>query len=318
MILNILNVVLGIVLVLYGADVLTKGSCGLARRLKVSEMMIGLTIVAFGTSMPEFVISFVSALGGSADLAVGNVVGSNVFNSLCIVGIAAMVCPISILRSTVRKDMPFAMFASIILIVMCIGFGNLSLKGNLITRFDGVILLLCFAFFMIVTLRNAKKSVNQDGVTKTDVNEMKIFKVILYLLIGLGLLIGGSECLVKGAKSIAQMLNVSESIIGLTIVACGTSLPELATSVVAAKKGSPELAIGNVIGSNVFNILWILGATSLVCPLNIQGITIVDIAMMFLGMLILWLFSFTQYKVERWEGVVMFLLFLGYMFYLVY
>lgn len=315
---SILKIIFGIVAVIWGADLLTKGACALARRMKVSEMLIGLTIVAFGTSMPEFVISIVSALTGSADIAVGNIVGSNIFNTLCIVGITAIVCPITILRTTVRRDIPFSIGASILLLVLCMDSFGLNLEGSTLSRFDGIILLLFFAVFFYIVIRNGKTGESTEETDDNTPQVTALWKMILFIIIGLAMLIGGGEVMVSGAKSIAQALGISESVIGLTVVACGTSLPELATSVVAARKGSSELAIGNVLGSNVFNILWILGATSLISPLHIQGISVIDMGTMLLGVFLMWLFCFTKYKVQRWEGIVMFSIYLAYMIYLIH
>ena len=306
---SILGIIIGGAMVIYGADRLTEGSVALARRLKMSEMVIGLTIVAFGTSMPEFVISLVSGIKGSADIAVGNIVGSNIFNTLMIVGMSALVCPITIARTTVKRDIPFTVLASILMINVWS-----YTKGSQLTAIDGSILLLLFAAFMFITFKGNSNSIQNNGEIKKNTI---LFHTIIYIILGLILLIGGSEIFVSCAKKIALSLNVSESVIGLTIVACGTSLPELATSVVAAKKGRSELAIGNVIGSNVFNILWILGFTSLICPLNIRGMNITDFAVMLGSILLVWLFAFTSYKIKRWEGAVLVTIFLLYTIYLI-
>ncbi len=306
---SILGIIIGGAMVIYGADRLTEGSVALARRLKMSEMVIGLTIVAFGTSMPEFVISLVSGIKGSADIAVGNIVGSNIFNTLMIVGMSALVCPITIARTTVKRDIPFTVLASILMINVWS-----YTKGSQLTAIDGSILLLLFTAFMFITFKGNSNSIQNNGEIKKNIT---LFHTIIYIILGLILLIGGSEIFVSYAKKIALSLNVSESVIGLTIVACGTSLPELATSVVAAKKGRSELAIGNVLGSNVFNILWILGFTSLICPLNIQGMNITDFAVMLGSILLVWLFAFTSYKIKRWEGAVLVTIFLLYTIYLI-
>lgn len=311
---SILGIIIGGAMVIYGADRLTEGSVALARRLKMSEMVIGLTIVAFGTSMPEFVISLVSGIKGSADLAVGNIVGSNIFNTLMIVGMSALVCPITIARTTIKKDIPFTVIASIIMIILCYGNGWSNTTGSQLTAIDGFILLFLFVAFMFITLKsNHNTPQNTDKIKENTT----LTRTVIYIIEGLMLLIVGSEIFVNSAKEIALSLNVSESVIGLTIVACGTSLPELATSVVAAKKGRSELAIGNVLGSNVFNILWILGFTSLICPLNIQGMNITDFAVMLGSILLVWLFAFTSYKIKRWEGAVLVTIFLLYTIYLI-
>lgn len=314
MILNVLFILVGIVLVLWGADRLTDGAVAVAEKMKMPQIVIGLTIVAMGTSMPEFCVSLVSALKGTTDLAVGNIVGSNIFNTLLIVGVSAWVAPMTILKSTVRKDIPFALFASVILLIMC-------LDGN-ISRLDADILFVLFLVFMYVTLKGAKTK-EDDTTAKTDSIEdnkkpMAAWLSIVWIIVGLACLIGGSNLFVEGATKVAEHIGVSEAVIGLTIVAGGTSLPELATSVVSARKGNSGIAIGNVLGSNVFNILAILGVTGVITPMHLQGITMLDLSMMVVSTLLVWLFSFTKYKIARWEGVVLTIVFIGYMVVLCY
>lgn len=309
MIVNILMIIAGVVLVLWGADRLTDGAVALAERMEIPQIVIGLTIVALGTSAPEFCVSLVSALKGTADLAVGNVVGSNIFNAMLIVGVAAMVAPMTILPSTVRKDVPVALLASVALTVMVLMDGDLS-------RVDAALLFVGFLIFMWITLRGAKGShaIEQEQAAPRGYS---VLKSVGLLVLGLACLVVGSNIFVDGATSVAQTLGVSGAVIGLTIVAGGTSLPELATSVVAARKGNSGIAIGNVLGSNVLNILLILGAAGLICPMQVQGITLVDFAMMTISVLLLWLFSYTKLTVARWEGAVLTAIFLGYMGWLV-
>ncbi len=314
MILNVLFILVGIVLVLWGADRLTDGAVAVAEKMKMPQIVIGLTIVAMGTSMPEFCVSLVSALKGTTDLAVGNIVGSNIFNTLLIVGVSAWVAPMTILKSTVRKDIPFALFASLVLLIMC-------LDGN-ISRLDAGILFVLFLVFMYVTLKGAKTK-DDDTTAKTESIEdkkkpMAAWLSIVWIIVGLACLIGGSNLFVEGATKVAEHIGVSEAVIGLTIVAGGTSLPELATSVVSARKGNSGIAIGNVLGSNVFNILAILGVTGVITPMHLQGITMLDLSMMVFSTLLVWLFSFTKYKIARWEGVVLTIVFIGYMVVLCY
>lgn len=309
MIVNILMIVAGVVLVLWGADRLTDGAVALAERMEIPQIVIGLTIVALGTSAPEFCVSLVSALKGTADLAVGNVVGSNIFNTMLIVGVAAMVAPMTILPSTIKKDVPVALVASVALTVMVLMDGDLS-------RVDAALLFVGFLAFMWITLRGAKGShaIEQEQAAPRGYS---VLKSVGLLVLGLACLVVGSNIFVDGATSVAQTLGVSEAVIGLTIVAGGTSLPELATSVVAARKGNSGIAIGNVLGSNVLNILLILGAAGLICPMQVQGITLVDFAMMTISVLLLWLFSYTKLTVARWEGAVLTAIFLSYMGWLV-
>lgn len=314
MLLNALWIVVGVVLVLWGADRLTEGAVAVAERLRVPQIVIGLTIVALGTSMPELCVSVVSALKGTPDLAVGNVVGSNIFNALLIVGVAALVAPMTILRSTVFKDVPCALVASVVLLMMC-------QNDWVITRLDGAILFVFFLVFMRLTIKGATSA--QPAPQEAEEKEasaakqpMKGWLAGLWMVVGLAALIGGSNLFVGGATEVARALNVSDAVIGLTIVAGGTSLPELATSVVAAKKGNSGIAIGNVLGSNVLNILFILGLTGMISPMHIEGITNVDLYMMLVSTIMIWFFSFTKYTIERWEGAVLVLTFCGYMWYL--
>lgn len=326
MLLNALWIVVGVVLVLWGADRLTEGAVAVAERLRVPQIVIGLTIVALGTSMPELCVSVVSALKDTPDLAVGNVVGSNIFNALLIVGVAALVAPMTILRSTVFKDVPCALVASVVLLMMC-------QNDWVITRLDGAILFVFFLVFMRLTIKGATSAqpVAQpvqgeptQGQTAQEAaadeasakQPMKGWLAGLWMVVGLAALIGGSNLFVGGATEVARALNVSDAVIGLTIVAGGTSLPELATSVVAAKKGNSGIAIGNVLGSNVLNILFILGLTGMISPMHIEGITNVDLYMMLVSTIMIWFFSFTKYTIERWEGAVLVLTFGGYMWYL--
>lgn len=314
MLLNALWILVGVVLVLWGADRLTEGAVAVAERLRVPQIVIGLTIVALGTSMPELCVSVVSALKGTPDLAVGNVVGSNIFNALLIVGVAALVAPMTILRSTVFKDVPCALVASVVLLMMC-------QNDWVITRLDGAILFVFFLVFMRLTIKGATSA--QPAPQEAEEKEasagkqpMKGWLAGLWMVVGLAALIGGSNLFVGGATEVARALNVSDAVIGLTIVAGGTSLPELATSVVAAKKGNSGIAIGNVLGSNVLNILFILGLTGMISPMHIEGITNVDLYMMLVSTIMIWFFSFTKYTIERWEGAVLVLTFGGYMWYL--
>jgi len=303
---SILYILIGIVMVLWGADRLTDGASAIARRLNVPQIVIGLTVVAMGTSMPEFFVSLVSALKGTADMAVGNVVGSNIFNTMLIVGVAAVLAPMAISRNTVRKDIPCALGASLMLAAMCF--------DNEISRWDAALLLVAFIAFLGYTLHLARSRKDEEEPIRRE----SMLKASFFVVIGLACLIIGSNLFVTAATVIAKSLGVSDAVVGLTIVAGGTSLPELATSVVAAMKGRSAIAIGNIVGSNVFNILMILGVTGLICPMNIQGITPVDMAVLVGSSLLLWGFSRTRYTVERWEGVLLALLYCGYLGWLIH
>ena len=289
---------------LWGADRLTDGAVAVAEKMKMPQIVIGLTIVAMGTSMPEFCVSLISALKGTSDLAVGNIVGSNIFNTLLIVGVSALVAPMSIMKTTVRKDIPFALVASALLLIMCL--------DEDISRIDAAILFVMFLIFMYITLRGAK--VQGTDVEEKEKKPMATWLSVVWILVGLACLIGGSNLFVDGATAVATKLGVSEAVIGLTIVAGGTSLPELATSVVSARKGNSGIAIGNVLGSNVFNVLAILGLTGVISPMTLKRITMTDLSMMVISIILIWLFSFTKYKIERWEGAILTAVFVGYIY----
>ena len=296
MMLDIVFIVLGVWCVLKGADYLTEGAAAVARRMHIPEMIIGLTIVAAGTSAPELFVSVVSALKGTSDLAVGNVVGSNIMNTMLIVGVAAMVA----------KDLPFTVGASMLLLFLAF--------DHFLGHVGGFLLLAAFALFMAYSIYRASGSEEQEDAPK---EQLSAFKNTCYVLGGLLLLIVGSNVFVDHASNLALQMGVSEGVVGLTVVAGGTSLPELATTVVAARKGQSALAIGNVIGSNVFNILLILGLTATIHPLQIEGITTIDMAVMLLSVTFVWLFAFTRFKVERWEGFVLLIGYLAYLAWLI-
>ena len=325
MIINIVYIVVGVALVLWGADRLTEGASSLARGMNVPEIIIGLTIVAAGTSAPEMFVSVVSALKGTSDLAVGNVLGSNIFNTMLIVGCSAVVAPMAVAPSTVKKDIPFAVVASLLLFMLCFDdMDSPHLWGNEISRSDGIILLVGFLLFMIYTFKSARKQGLMPTEEEMEDNKelpkdySKLWRNLSFIVLGLACLIIGSNLFVDAASYVAHRYGVRQSVVGLTIVAGGTSLPELATSVVAAYKGRSAIAIGNVLGSNVFNILLILGTTAVIQPLRIMGITIVDLTMILVSVGIVWLFAYTKYSVSRREGFLLILGFLAYMAWLLY
>ena len=308
MLLSIAYILIGVIAVLWGADKFTDGAAAIARKMNIPEIVIGLTIVAMGTSAPELFTSVVSALKGSTGLALGNIVGSNIFNSLLIVGAAAAVAPIPISQVTIVKDIPFALVSSLLLTAVC-------LDGNL-TRLDSLLLLIGFALFLAYTLQMARNGTTEDSKSETS---QALWKNILFIIIGLACLIVGSNLFVNGASTVAEQLGISDAIIGLTIVAGGTSLPELATSIISARKGQSGIAIGNVVGCNVFNILAILGITGFISPMrNLGGITTIDFTMLILSIILVWAMSFTKHKIERWEGFTLigiFALYLGWLIY---
>lgn len=296
--------IVGIVFILWGADRFTDGAIALARRFQINELVIGLTIVAFGTSLPEFITSFWGAFKGNSGVSVGNIIGSNLFNTLVIVGASALVTPIIIKASSVKKEIPFSLLASIAFILLCFDKLLNQQPIDYISRADGLILLLFFAIFLSYTFSAAKQ---QDANEETEIHTppLALTKVAFYLIIGLAVLIWGGDLFVSRAIQIAHNFGISEAVIGLTIVAAGTSLPELATSVFAAKKGSSDLAIGNVVGSNIFNIFFVMGACAAMFPLPVGDISYLDFAMLIISTLLLWWFAATGRKISRIEGIIL-------------
>ena len=299
-----MNVILlfgGLILILLGANGLTDGASSVARRFRIPPIVIGLTIVSFGTSAPELAVSVSSAIQGNADFAIGNVVGSNLFNTLMIVGCTALVAPIVITHNTLRKEIPLSILSSIVLLIcandVLLNYG----VGNVISRTDGLLLLCFFAIFMGYTFAIARKRDNPDQ--EEDFKQLPVFRSIIYIVAGLAALIFGGDWFVKGASGIARSFGVSEAVIGLTLVAGGTSLPELATSIVAALKKNPEIAIGNAIGSNLFNIFFVLGCSATITPLKLNGITNFDLLSLVGAGILLWIFGlfFAKRTITRIE-----------------
>ncbi len=315
---NVLLLLLGLGLILAGANYLTDGASALAKKMNISPLVIGLTIVAFGTSAPELTVSVVSAIKGSAELAIGNVVGSNIANILMIVGITAIVAPIKIKQSTIAREIPLVILSSIVVLICAndifLGTGS----ENVLNRADGLIMLCFFAIFLSYTFAIARNHGNEES--ETEIKSLPLWRCALYIVGGLVALIWGGRLFVDGSSEIARALGVSESIIGLTLVAIGTSLPELATTVVAALKKNPEIAIGNVIGSNLFNVFFVLATTATITPLSMGGITNFDLFCQ-LGASVLFLLVAKYYKsrmITRAEGFVMILCYLFYTGYLIY
>lgn len=314
---DILWIVAGLVLILVGSDWLVEGASGVARKYGISEFIIGMTIVGIGTSMPELVSSLISAIQGHGDMALGNVTGSNICNILLILGVTALISPIKYTRSNIRKDIPFAILVSLFLIVMlynCFGlFGEMGTPG--ISRVDALYLLLIFAVFMIDSFKSAKNGAEEEDAS---VKPMPMGKAIIYVLLGLAGLIFGGQVFVDHTVSIAERFHVSEAFISITLMAVGTSLPELATCAVAAMKGKNQLALGNVIGSNIFNITLIIGTSAAISPFEIQSISTVDMGMVIVVVVLLWLaaFTFKKKKLDRVEGVIFLLAYIAYITYL--
>ncbi len=301
----------GLVLILLGANCLTDGASSLAKRFKISDLVIGLTVVAFGTSAPELAVSLSSAIKGSADIAIGNVVGSNMFNTLMIVGCTAFFAPIVVTRNTLLKEIPLCILASVALLAISNDMLLDKQPLDVVSRTDGFLLLLFFIIFMVYTFSIARQHGDEEA---EEVKQIPLWLSLIYIIGGLAALVFGGNIFVDGATGIARSLGVSESVIGLTLVAGGTSLPELATSVVAALKKNPEMAIGNVVGSNLFNIFLVLGASATITPLNLIGITNFDLLSLVIASVILWFFGvfYKKRTITRVEGTILVVCYIAY------
>ena len=305
-----LFLVVGLVLLVKGADWLVDGASKLAKRLGVTDLVIGLTIVAFGTSMPEFVVNMVSVADGATDLAITNILGSNIINTLVILGCSALVCPLVAQRSTVRLDIPLNIVAGVLVLVFVFISSPMEPKG--LSRVEGLALLVVFAAFLVYTFYTAKA----DATTTTESTPFPLWKCVVLILAGLVCLVVGGEMIVKSAVAIARYCGVAESVIGLTIVALGTSLPELATSVVAAFKHNNDIAIGNVVGSNIFNVFFILGTSAIIKHLPVYPGIEIDAALVAVSALAVWLLLCNKNRsINRWGGALLLVLYAGYLTY---
>lgn len=306
---------IGFLILVKGADYFVEGSSEIATVLRIPPLLIGLTIVAFGTSAPEAAVSISAALKGTGDIAVGNVVGSNLFNVIFILGITAMIQPLVVERQTVIKEIPFALLGSVVLLVL-IADRYLIQSNALLSRGDGVILLTYFSIFLYYIFEVAKNSREQFELEDLDSAPVNVVKYVIYTVGGLAAIIFGGDMVVKNAIVIATALGMSETLVGLTIVAVGTSLPELITSVTAALKNKSEIAVGNIIGSNIFNIFFVLGASSVIHPIVVDSAILVDALFMIASTIILFIFSHTHSKITRGEGAAFMLMYAGYMAYI--
>ena len=305
--------IISFVAIIYGANWFVDGAVGIARRLKISDFVIGAVIVGVGTSLPELVVSLKGAFDGNSSVSIGNVVGSNIFNVLAILSLTAIVYPVTISRSNLRKDIPMCLALSLGLLILTFNFFNGTQPS--LNRFDGIALLAFFAFFMYDSLRNGK----QEGGTPdelTDAKPISLGKAIAMIVVGAAVLVIGCDSFVDQAIVIARSLGVSDAFISITLIACGTSLPELAASIAAALKKNTQLALGNIIGSNLFNISLILGLSSQVVTLDAPNITIVDYVVMVGAVVLTWLLGIKG-KLGRGAGLVMFACFIGYLAYLI-
>ena len=315
MVLQVVLLILGFIALIKGADIFVDGSSSLAALFKVPSVIIGLTIVALGTSAPELAVSTSAALKGSNEIAVSNVVGSNLFNLLMVLGVCAMIKPVPIEKMIKKRDFPFSIIVTLLLFVaLLIGvlttvdFSAVQMSDNVTTvsRPIGIALLLVFIGYIVVLIRSAKKNKTEGEAVKT----MSPLKSVLFILLGVALIIAGGQFVVNAAKYIAAAFGMSETLIGLTVVALGTSLPELVTSVVASRKGENALAVGNVVGSNIFNLLMILGVSASLHPIPVNFASMIDFAILIVVSVLVYVFSLTN-KINRAEGAVMILLYAG-------
>ena len=315
MLLQTAILIAGLVLILFGANYLVDGSSSIARRFGLSEFVIGLTIVGIGTSTPEMVVSFLSAFQGKADMAIGNIVGSNIFNTMLILGVTALICPLTITRNAIRRDIPLNIIVTMLLIVLGLNATLFGIgEGDVLSRVDGAILLAIFAWYMWSSFKN--DSVDDES---EDIKSYSLGVSVLLIIGGLAALVIGGRLFVNAATEIARLFGVSDKFIAITVMAAGTSMPELATSVVAAIKGRGQLALGNVVGSNISNILLILGGSALIHPLSFGGMTTVDLAVC-LGCTLFILLSAATFKrkqLDKIEGAILVLGMAAYMWHLI-
>ncbi len=317
MLIPILLLAVGLVMLLFGGEIFIRGSASLARRLKVSPIVIGLTVVAFGTSAAELVVNILAALHGSPDIAIGNILGSNISNILLVLGISAMIYPISVKGGTIWKEIPFGILATVILFILSadLYFGN-GIE-NVLTRGDGLILMGFFIIFLYYTFGLSKVKADETEKVKVYSRAMTLF----YVLAGLLSLVLGGKLLVDNGVILARMWGMSELFIGLTIVAVGTSLPELAASAIAAYHHHDDLAIGNVVGSNIFNVLWVLGLTPIITPINFNHDANTDVIIAIGVASLLFVFMFlgkkgNRYKLKRWQGAIFIMLYISYILFI--
>ena len=311
MILNIILLIVGFVLLIKGADVFVEGASKVAAMLHIPQIVIGLTIVAFGTSAPEAAVSIASAYKGTAGIAIGNIIGSNIANVLLILGVAGMIGELVVKKNTFFIESPFVIVITIVLLF-------LGVNGKNINRIDGAILWMFFLVFLYYLYRLTKKGDDSaiDDVPELDQND-RLWKLIIMIVLGIICVVVGSQVTVDAASSIAKEFGVSDRIIGLTIVSIGTSLPELVTSIVAARKNEVDMAVGNAIGSNIFNILMVLGIASASSPLQLIGENVIDIIVLVVFSVVVWIFGATKKKISRTEGIAMICMYLCYSAYII-
>ncbi len=313
-----LLLIVGFVLLIKGADAFVSGASSIAKKFNISDLVIGLTVVAFGTSAPELAVSTTAALSGQNAIAISNVVGSNIFNILVVLGVCAIIVPINVHSAVLKREFPFAIVSSGILVFMLVDTFYKKTDVNILSRFDGIVLLLLFIAFMVNILKGAKGTLSEEVEINEEeaVKELSTLASLLMVVFGLAAVVLGGDLVVKESSAIATSFGVSQTLIGLTIVAMGTSLPELVTSVIACRKGNSDMALGNVIGSNIFNVIFILGVSSVISPIEVERVALYDAALALILTLIAFFMSKTKNTISRVEGICMLLIFVGYNIYI--
>ncbi len=309
----VILLIVGFLFLVKGADAFVEGSSSIAKHFQVPSLIIGMTIVAMGTSLPETAVSVTASIAGSNALAVSNAVGSNIFNLMVVIGVCAVLTPVAVQKSSLKIDIPFSIVCALLLLVL--GHDRMML-----TRVNGLILIVLFAFFILYMIRSAQHSMNNEdsefAAEAADMKVMSVPKSLIFIVIGIAGITLGSDWVVDGAKTIASAFGISENLIGLTIVAFGTSLPELMTSIVAARKNEVDMALGNAVGSNIFNILMVLGIASALSPIAFIQENIIDIIILVGFSFIVWLMAWTKHRLDKIEGLAMILLYAGYVVYI--
>lgn len=307
--LKYIYLIVGFVLLIKGADFFVEGSSSVAKKLRVPSIIVGMTIVAMGTSLPETSVSVSASIAAKNDLAISNVIGSNIFNLMVVCGICAVLCPLTVDGTTLKRDFPF----SIVIAGLLMALGGID---GVVGRFDGILFLVLFVVFLLIMIYSAKKSRDNSAPEADEYKIMPVWKCILYMVGGIAAIAAGGEMVVEGASDIARAFGMSENLIGMTIVALGTSLPELVTSVVAARKNELDMALGNVIGSNIFNILFVLGIASAISPVSYTNENLIDSAVLIVMSMIVLIFCLPKKRLIRWNGVAMLALYAGYTAYI--
>lgn len=307
--LKYIYLIVGFVLLIKGADFFVEGSSSVAKKLRVPSIIIGMTIVAMGTSLPETSVSVSASIAAKNDLAISNVIGSNIFNLMVVCGICAVLCPLTVDGTTLKRDFPF----SIVMAGLLMALGGID---GVVGRFDGILFLVLFVVFLLIMIYSAKKSRDNSAPEADEYKIMPEWKCILYMVGGIAAIAAGGEMVVEGASDIARAFGMSENLIGMTIVALGTSLPELVTSVVAARKNELDMALGNVIGSNIFNILFVLGIASAISPVSYTNENLIDSAVLIVMSMIVLIFCLPKKRLIRWNGAAMLALYAGYTAYI--